>query len=353
MRFLLLLLVTAATLRAEEKHYLYLSSPDAAQSEGHSGNGILIFDIDNGHKFVRRIDVPEFGEGIRGMTANAANHCIYFSTSNHGLGCIDLETDKLHWMNHFEAGCDRSCVTPDGKKLYAPTGWWSRDASGGLLEINPATGELIKALPAGVAAHNSIASLDGQFVYLGTEAALTIFRTTDHSVVHRISPVGESGVFPFTVDSHNKFAYVCLGQHVGADIVDLQAGKVVNRILAGEAPIKHRTHGAALSPDETELWLSDQEGRKLFIFDATKMPPEPKGDVALSAGGHGWVCFSLDGKYVWCHTPDVIDAHTRQVVATFKDESGKPVASSKFIEVDLLDSKVTRVGSEFGLGRAK
>ena len=42
------------------KRYLYLSSPDGAQEEGRSGSGIMIFDIDNGHKFVRRINIPIF-----------------------------------------------------------------------------------------------------------------------------------------------------------------------------------------------------------------------------------------------------------------------------------------------------
>ena len=40
------------------KRYLYLGMPDGAQQEGRSAPGILIFDIDDGHKFVRRIDVP-------------------------------------------------------------------------------------------------------------------------------------------------------------------------------------------------------------------------------------------------------------------------------------------------------
>src|SRR4029453_18926208 len=99
--------------------------------------------------------------------------------------------------------------------------------------------------------------------------------------------VGVSGVFHFTIDSRNRFAYVCLGQHVGFDIVNLQTGAVPHRVFAGEKLIPHRTHGVALTPDETELWLSDQEGKTLFIFDATQAPPKPKGQVELSAGGHG------------------------------------------------------------------
>ena len=61
--------------------------------------------------------------------------------------------------------------------------------------------------------------------------------------------------------------------------------------------------------------------------------------------------FSLAGAYVWTHTPDVFDAQTKKLVATLKDENGKPVSGSKFIEVHFRDGKVVEMGNEFGLGR--
>ena len=90
----------------------------------------------------------------------------------------------------------------------------------------------------------------------------------------------------------------------------------------------------------------------IFIFDATKMPPTAKGNVDLSDGGHGWICFSLDGRYAWTHTPDVFNAQTKELVTRLKDENGKLVSSSKFIEVHFHDGKVVGMGNEFGLGRA-
>jgi hypothetical protein len=158
-------------------------------------------------------------------------------------------------------------------------------------------------------------------------------------------------VFPFTLNGKLTYAYVCLGKHVGFDVVDLAAGKAIHRVHAGETPIEHRTHGCALTPDESELWISDQVGKKLFIFDAAKMPPSAKGHVDLSTGGHGWVNFSLDGAYAWSHAPDIFNARTKEKIATLLDESGKPFGSSKLIEVHLRDGKVVRVGSEFGIGR--
>jgi hypothetical protein len=335
------------------KRYLYMSTPDAAQQEGASGAGILIFDIDAGHQFVRRIDIPSFKEGLRGFTPCASRHCAYFSTTNRRLGCVDLETDKVLWEKSYPAGCDRSSVSADGQRIYVPTGWWYAGSDSGLLVINAADGKLLRRIPVGVQAHNSLVSLDGHWVFLGTETMLTMFNAREEQPVLQVKDVGESGVFPFTVDSQNRYAYVCLGKTVGFDIVDLKAGKVLERVLAGTEPIKHRTHGAALTPDETELWITDQEGKKLFIFDATQMPPKPKGEVWLMWQGHGWVCFSLDGHYAWCHTPDVYDACTKQRVALLKDQNGQLFASSKFFEVHFQQGKVVQVGNEFGLGRAR
>ena len=333
------------------KRYLYLSTPDGAQEEGRSGTGILIFDIDNGHKFVRRIDIPIFKEGLRGFTGNLKTRRVYYSTTNRRLGCFDLETEKVVWDQTYPAGCDRSAITLDGKKIYAPTGWWYKGDDSGFLVVNADNGDLIKRINVGPQAHNSIVSLDGRFLYLGTTTMLTVFDPTNDSIIRQIKDVGERGIFPYTMDSKNRIGYICLGDHVGFDVVNLQTGAVLHRVFPAGERIPHRTHGAGLTPDETELWISDQVGKKLFIFDATKMPPTPKGHVELSQGGHGWVCFSLDGKYAWSHTPDVFDLKTKKLVATLKDENGTPVSSSKFIEVHVRDGKVVQMGHEFGLGR--
>jgi hypothetical protein len=352
----LVALAAVASLHAADsgaKRYLYMSTPDGAQPQGASGAGILVFDVDAGHQFVRRIDIPSFKEGLRGFTASAGQHCAYFSTTSRRLGCVDLETDKVLWERTYPAGCDRSSVSADGKKIYVPTGWWYAAPDSGLMVVDAADGRLLRRIQVGVQAHNSLVSLDGRWLFLGTETMLTMFNARDERVVLQVKDVGESGVFPYTIDSRNRYAYVCLGKTVGFDVVDLKAGKVLHRVLAGDEPIKHRTHGAGLTPDESELWISDQEGKKLFIFDATQMPPKPKEYVSLMWGGHGWICFSLDGQYAWCHTPDIYDARTKQRVALLKDQDGQLFASSKFFEVQFREGKVVRVGNEFGLGRAQ
>jgi DNA-binding beta-propeller fold protein YncE len=357
MRHLVSLLVAgtllAGSIHAETKRYLYLSTPDGAQPGG-SGKGILVFDIDQGHKFVRRIDIP-FKEGLRGFCGNAKRHAVYYSSTSRRLGAFDVESEKVLWEKQYDSGCDRASITPDGSKLYVPTGWWFRGTNSGFLVVNPENGELVKRLPAGIGAHNSIASLDGTFAYLGTETNFWVFHTSDDALLKHVPDVGESGVSPFTIDSQNRYAFICLYKHVGFDVVDLKKGKAIHRVFVREADnksISRRAHGAGLTPDEKELWISDQDGQKLFLFDATKMPPKQMAHIDLSTKGHGWVTFSLDGKYAWCHTPDVIDVKQRKVVATLKDENGNPVSGSKFIEIQFQDGKVVAMGDQFGLGRA-
>src|SRR5215203_4910617 len=115
--FLLLLLAAAASgAEATLKRYLYLSLPDGAQEQGGSGKGILVFDVDKGHQFVRRIDVP-FKEGLRGFCGNAGRHAVYYSTTNRRLGAFDLESEKILWEQVYDSGCDRACITPDGARL--------------------------------------------------------------------------------------------------------------------------------------------------------------------------------------------------------------------------------------------
>lgn len=353
---LLFLFVCTASLRSlgadEAIHrYLYAATPDGAQVESGSGMGIVVFDIDNGFKFVRRIQGPKLTSGARGLTGSTDSHSLFYSTTDRRMGRLDLNTDQVVWENQYTGGCDRSSVLADGSKVFAPTGFWEGSDNGGLVVIDGNTGKELHRIRVGKGAHNSILSPDGSRLFLGTIATLSVFDPKDERPLQTIPEVGESGVFPFTLNSKLSLAFVCLGQHVGFDVVDLAQGKAIHRVLAGEKPIAHRTHGVALTPDESELWISDQIGKKLFIFDATQMPPTPKGSVELSVGGHGWVNFSLDGAYAWSHTPDVFDAHTKKQIATLRDENGKPFGSSKLIEVQMRGGKVFRVGSEFGLGR--
>src|SRR6266581_9447210 len=84
-----------------DSHLLYLATPDGAQHGNDDFTGVRIFDIDHGHKLVRRFEMPIFSEGVRGFCPNAQTHRAFYSTTNHTLGCLDLETDQVVWEKKY------------------------------------------------------------------------------------------------------------------------------------------------------------------------------------------------------------------------------------------------------------
>src|SRR6184192_619347 len=110
---------------AGEHHYLYVAEPGIRNYVEYGGVGILVFDIDNGYKFVRRIpsqDVPagQDPENVKGIAANAGTGRLYVTTFRRVIA-YDLATDRRLWIKEFDGGCDRLALSPDGKFLYVPS----------------------------------------------------------------------------------------------------------------------------------------------------------------------------------------------------------------------------------------
>ena len=213
--FTIFFLAASLPCHAGLERLLYLTSPDGAQIEGGSGENVLVFDIDAGFKLVQRIPMPAFKNGVRGFCANAKTHCAYYSTSGGRIGAWDLETGKTVWERTMEFGVDRAAVTPDGRKIYAPTGWWVKGQESCWMVLDAADGRETGRIMVADQSHNTIASLDGKFAYLGSFGEFRQISTADDSVKKLITGVGDGVVFPFTVNRANTLAWICMGSHVG------------------------------------------------------------------------------------------------------------------------------------------
>ncbi|MDB5306792.1 MAG: hypothetical protein JWO38_994 [Gemmataceae bacterium] len=112
------------------------------------------------------------------------------------------------------------------------------------------------------------------------------------------------------------------------------------------------SHGIGLTPDETELWVVDAHNQRVHVFDATVMPPKYVKSVKLREQP-GWVTFSIDGKYAYPSTGEVIDTATKKIVATLADENGKEVHSEKLVEIHFRDGVPVAAGDQFGVGRKR
>lgn len=342
--------------RQSVKRYLYVAAPGIRNYLEYGGHGILVFDMDNGHHFVKRIATAGLDEkgqplNVKGVGVSLATNCIYITTLN-TLQCLDLTTEKLRWEKTYEGGCDRLAVSPDGKTIYLPSlekeHWHVIDAK---------TGDIITRIVTNSGAHNTLYGRDGAQVYLAglKSSYLTIADTRTHTATRQVGPFSAS-IRPFTINGRQTLCFVNVNELLGFEVGDLTTGKKLHRVeVAGfkTGPVKRHgcpSHGIGLTPDEKEIWLVDAPNQRLHVFDATLMPPKQLESIQLR-DQPGWVTFSLDGKYAYPSTGEVIEVSKRKIVATLRDEHGNHVQSEKMVEIHFSGEKPVEVGDQFGIGR--
>ena len=341
-----------------EHHYLYVAEPGIRNYVEYGGVGVLVYDMDNGHRFLRRIptfpEVPgKDPENVKGVAAHAKTGRLYVSTIKR-VAAIDLNTEKIVWEKEYQGGADRLAVSPDGSTLYIPSlegPHWN--------VVDARTGDVMTKVVTDSGAHNTIWGPAGRYVYLAglKMPKLLIADTRTNKVVLEVGPFG-SMVRPFTINASETLCFVNVNELLGFEVGDLKTGKMLHRVeVTGfeKGPVKRHgcpSHGIGLTPDEKELWLSDGANERMHIFDATVMPPTQIATIKLR-DQPGWVTFSMDGRYAYPSTGEVIDTKTRRIVAALTDEKGRQVQSEKVVEVVIEDGHATRAGDQFGIGRKK
>jgi len=352
---LLLFGTSARTPAPKERHLLYVASPGTRNYVEYGGVGLLVFDIDDGYRFVRRIPTwptaaGQKVENVKGIAASARTGRVYVTSLTRVIA-IDAVSGKTIWDRAYDGGTDRLAISPDGNTLYVPQfegpAWHVVDA---------ANGDVLGTIETRSGSHNTIASADGRFVYLAglKSATLSVADARERRLVGAVGPFGNV-VRPFTVNGAGTLAFVNVNDLLGFEIGDLRTGKVLHRVeVAGyqKGTVKRHgcpSHGIALTPDEHELWLADCANSAIHVFDATSMPPKQVASLPMR-DCVGWVSFSMDGKVAYSSTGEMIDVATRKVIATLTDEAGRAVQSEKLLDLLIADGKVVRAGNQFGVG---
>jgi DNA-binding beta-propeller fold protein YncE len=342
---------------AAENRYLYVAAPGIRDDLAFGAAGILVFDIDKGHAFVKRIDTPESKaarpDNMKGICACAIAKKLYFTTPKK-LYCIELVTEKTLWEKALPLGCDRMSITPDGKALYVPS--FEKDIWN---VVDGTTGDVVATIEPKSGSHNTVVGLDGSKMYLAglKSPILTIADTKTHKACGKCGPFSAS-IRPFTVNAAQTLCFVNVNELLGFEIGDLTTGKKLYRVeVEGykRGPVKRHgcpSHGIGLSPDEKEIWLCDGHNNRLHVFDIEKLPGKQTHSIELREQP-GWVTFSLDGKWAYPSTGEVIDAKSKKIVTALKDEKGREVHSEKMVEIHFKDGQPVRNGDQFGVGRAK
>lgn len=335
--------------------YLYVASPGIRNYLEYGGHGLLVFSIDNDHRFVKRIPIGGVDNdgrpiNVKGVCASPITNRIYISTLT-TLMCLDLLSDQLLWEKSYDGGCDRMSITPNGRLIFLPSlekGHWH--------VVEALSGDVVGRIEPQSGAHNTICGLSGRYAYLAglRSPVLTITQTHDHAVVKTCGPFSNN-IRPFTVNGSETLVFVCINDCLGFEIGDLTTGRKLHRVeVEGfqKGAVKRHgcpSHGIGLSPDESELWVTDGANSHVHVFDATVMPPKQVASLQVR-DQPGWVTFSIDGRFAYPSSGDVFERRSRKLVAQLTDEEGRDVGSEKMLEIDWQDGDVVRTGDQFGLG---
>ena len=351
-----------------DRRLVYVTLPGGSAggqfSSEMNGQGIVVLDVERNFEFVKRI--PTFNtaastspEEVSGVAASPATNMIYLATRGR-LAAFDLATDQKAWENTYDGFCcERPEVTPDGLTLVVGSDlrdfWYVIDAKSGAMKGK------IQA-PKSMFAHNMALSADGKTVIMAPNGVTATVGDVPSMKALRTITFSDH-VRPLVINHDATRVYANLNNLLGFEIADVKTGEVIKRI---EAPaemwkakwqdVKQRfyghgcpSHGIALTPDESEIWVVDNINYGVLVFDNTGEWPVYKMSFPTTASAD-WITMGLDGQYALLSSADVVEVKTKKIVAQMKDEYGKPMHSEKFLEMAFSNGKLTRTVSQFGQG---
>src|SRR5689334_9757031 len=351
-----------------DRRLVYVAVPGGSAggqfSSEMNGNGIVVLDVERNFEFVKRIptwNVPASmsPEEVSGVAASPATNMMYVATRGR-LAAFDLGTDQKAWENSYDGPCcERPELTPDGKTLVVGSDlkdfWYVIDAQSGNLKGK------IQA-PKSNFAHNMALSADGKTVFMAPNGVtMTVGDVPSMKALKTIT--FSDHVRPFVINHDATRVYANLNNLLGFEIADVKTGEVIKRIEAPAEMWKAKwgdlskhffghgcpSHGIALTPDESEIWVVDNINYGVLVYDNTGEWPVLKMTFPTTASAD-WITMGLGGQYAYLSSADVVDVKTKKIVAQMKDEYGKPMHSEKFLEMAFSNGKLQRTVSQFGEG---
>ena len=268
-------------------------------------------------------------------------------------------TTQIVWYKTLPLGIDSHAITPDGKKIYMPTGEGDRTHSQWQI-IDTFSGNITNSIDSTMnSPHNTIVSNNGTHVYMGslrTTASgdqrnyLVEANTSDGSIVQKIGPTLGIATRPFTIDSQERWAFIITMGLNGFQVGSISSGAILFTVPAQGVSNASCTafvtcsHGISLSPDGKEIYTVDYYNNYVHVFDVSGLPSSAPQWVAKIPLAHSyaesgaWVTHSRDGRFVFVgQSGDVIDTNTRQIVGYLPALN----TSKVYTEVDFQGSQVS------------
>jgi YVTN family beta-propeller protein len=285
-----------------------------------AGDDITVIDL----AALKPVDTIKIADRIHGLAIQADGRRLFATVeSDDTLREVDTATDKIVATIKLTGRPNQCAVTPDGRYVAVPI----RDRNAVDI-VDVAQGKVVKSLPVSVP-HNAFDFGSNRFILVSSMGAHEI-DVIDLEKMDYAAHVPVGGEPRPYVTPDGKTLYVALSDLHGFVEVSVASKSVLRRVAIPAQnpkphprpyePIDTLTHGLALSPDGSELWVTSLLDNSLYIYDVKQnrvVGRVPVGD------GPNWVAFSPDGKYVCVSNVDsgdvsIIDVKTRRELKRVK-----------------------------------
>ncbi len=322
---------------------------------------ISVYGIDGGHNLLKTIPTVSNVEDIKGVAVSAVTGKLYVAyRTRSGVGmiyCLRVHDDAVLWNRIIDPDVDRLSIHPNGRLLYVPT--WEGGSADYINVLDAGSGDLVRKV------HFSNRSHDTQFPLSGplfqetkaTDGSGHYLYLVDPSsyAVSRIGPY--SGILgPYAVDGMSRHAVSNVSGLWGMQVADIKTGQIVSANIpdhpTGEPEL---LHGIGWTPDEREVWESSSySDPHIYVWSMLDpMAPKLKDRLSLrSRRGAHWLTFDLKGDYAYVAPSKNSDDGTEIFNVRTHISVGLIGSSEDMIEIDFTDGKISRVGDQYGIGRA-
>ena len=308
-------------------------SPDtASQSASDYTLWITLGDIDQlveadpyTFKEIRRITVDPKVHGL-GFSPDGSR--IYLASDRTGnFQVVDARKGVVVAQINLGKDPNQMAITTDGRFAYVPM---RGEDSIAVVQLDPL--KLLRKIPFDKGPHDAYTSTDGTRVFVGAQfgRSIAVVDTGKQDLLYTLPTT--DGVRPLAPTRDGRTLYAALSNLLGFVVVDTEKG-VTRRVELGTLPdglpppyLETYTHALYLSPDETEIWVTDCINDLIRVVRVSDMQ-----EVAQIRVGHfpHWFAPRPDGKVVfvslwYSDAVAAIDTTTRTVLANmpFPRQSG-------------------------------
>ena len=259
---------------------------------------------------------------LHGLAVSEDGSKVYVASDRTGnLQVIDARTGAITGELHLGTDPNQLTLTRDGRFAYVPLRGEDMVA---VVELDPL--RLVKKLRVPKGPHDSYTSADGRRIVAGAQygSAIIVIDPDTQELLYTLAT--SDGVRPLALSKDGRTVYAALSNLIGFVVADIEKG-VTRRVELGTLPdglprpyLDTFTHALYLTPDETELWVTDCINDLVRIVRTSDME-----EIAQIRVGHfpHWFAPRPDGAVIfvslwYSDAVAAIDTRTRTVVANMQ-----------------------------------